>query len=84
MVKRERIARFDKPVHFTFHWVEKNHRRDLDNIAAGKKLIIDGLVVCGILAGDGWKHVTGFSDLFTVVDEDTPNPGVMVEIEEEG
>jgi hypothetical protein len=57
--------------------VEKNRRRDQDNIAAGKKLVIDGLVQAGVLAGDGWKYVRGFFDEFSV---DPTRPGVMVTI----
>lgn len=60
------VSPFDGPVEVGFYWVEVNHRRDLDNIAAGKKLVFDGLVASGLLAGDGWKHVRGFWDQFTV------------------
>lgn len=42
-------------------WVEQNKRRDPDNITAGVKFILDGLVASGILPGDGWSHVTGIS-----------------------
>jgi len=65
------------PVTIRFHWVEKGRRRDPDNIAAAKKLILDALVSCGVFQGDGWKHIAGFSDEFSV---DKDKPGVWVEL----
>lgn len=47
-------------------WIEKNRRRDPDNIAAGKKFIMDALVDHGVLQGDGWQHVVSYSDSFDV------------------
>ena len=63
-----------------FVWVEKDRRRDLDNIAFAKKFILDALVKNGILKGDGWSCVTGFSDSFRV---DKERPRIEVYIEEE-
>lgn len=60
-----------------FVWREKNKRRDPDNVAgAGRKLILDGLVNGGVLPGDGWAQVAGWTDVFEVSDE----PGVRVTI----
>jgi len=61
----------------TFTWIEKDKRRDKDNIAAGKKLVIDGLVEAGILNNDGWSDISGFDDHWDV---DVKRPGVYVEI----
>jgi hypothetical protein len=69
-VKRARLA---------FLWIERDKRRDLDNIAAAKKFVNDGLVNAGILSGDGWAGVVGFSDEFAV---DPGRHGVEVTIEE--
>jgi Holliday junction resolvase RusA-like endonuclease len=64
-----------------FKWIEPNRKRDKDNIAAGgRKIILDALVEAGVLAGDGWKHVDGFTDLFSVDDK----TGVEVSIIEAG
>ncbi|MDF1565312.1 MAG: hypothetical protein P1V51_19905 [Deltaproteobacteria bacterium] len=65
----------DYPVHVHFRWIERNRRRDKDNVAGAKKLIIDGLRYAGILANDGWEHVVGFSDDFAV---DKERPGVEI------
>lgn len=66
-------------VYIKFYWVEKERRRDPDNISAGKKYILDALVQKGILQNDGWKDIAGFSDEFFI---DKNNPGVRVEIYE--
>lgn len=71
-----------KPMNYVnvlFCWVEPKRNRDKDNIAAGKKFIFDALMTTGIIKGDGWRHVSGFSDDF-VVNKD--KPGVWVTLEE--
>ena len=69
----------EKPVYVTFVWVEKHRKRDLDNIAAGKKFIFDALVKQKILKNDGWKHVKGWTDEFNVSKD---SPGVFVILQE--
>lgn len=65
---------------FTFRWVERNQKRDPDNLAGGgRKMFFDGLVVAGVLENDGWKQIGGWSDRFEV----GPSPGVHVTIREE-
>ena len=46
-------------VHYDF--VEPNRRRDPDNLAGGSKVLTDGLVKAGVLAGDGWDEIAGLS-----------------------
>lgn len=70
---------FEKPVYIDFRWYEENTRRDKDNIAFAKKFILDALVELGILQGDGWKWMTGFSDSFFI---DKDNPRIEIEITE--
>lgn len=65
----------NKLVFLIFRWVEKDKRRDKDNIAFAKKFIQDALVKMGTIPGDGWKDVIGFIDLFDI---DKKNPGVEV------
>lgn len=67
----------ENPVFVVFHWVEKDKRRDHDNVAFAKKFILDALVKTGVLKGDGWKHVIGFIDLFSI---DSKMAGVEVTI----
>lgn len=64
-------------VRLRFVWHEKHRQRNPDNIAAGKKLVIDGLVVAKVLRNDGWDQIAGFVDDWRV---GSP-PGVLVIIE---
>ena len=75
-----RGVRIERPVFMEYTWVEKNRRRDLDNISSfGRKVIQDALVASGVLKDDGWKYVVGFSDRFEV---DKDNPRIEVRIRE--
>ena len=69
---------FSKPIKIHFHWVEANKRRDLDNIAAAKKFILDAMVKQGKLLDDNRKFVTAFTDTFEYSDESK----VVLEIED--
>lgn len=68
--------RITRPVFVRFRWVERDRRRDRDNISAfGRKVILDALVSLGILRDDGWDYVTGLSDEFAV---SSSNPHIEV------
>lgn len=58
------LPKFEKPVKIHFIWIEKDKRRDLDNICFAKKFILDALVKCGKLKDDNRKCVTAFTDEF--------------------
>lgn len=66
-------------VFILYRWVEPNKRRDPSNVAFAKKFIEDALVDIGVIQNDGWKHIYGFADSFSV---DKDNPRVEVTIEE--
>ena len=61
------------------HWYCKNRKKDPDNIMAGIKFILDGLVVGGVLENDGWKQIKGISHEIYL---DRDNPRIEVEIKE--
>jgi Holliday junction resolvase RusA-like endonuclease len=65
------------PVHIGYVWYMKDQRKDLDNIAFAKKFINDGLVLAGILPGDGQKHIAGFTDTF-IVDRERPRVEIVI------
>jgi Holliday junction resolvase RusA-like endonuclease len=79
MLLAKGLPPISRPVYMHYLWVEPNQRRDKDNIVFARKFIQDGLVRAGVLQGDGWKHIAGFSDSFAV---DKHNPRVEVRIEE--
>lgn len=70
---------FTGKVHITYKWYEQNQKRDLDNIAFAKKFIQDALVGLGVLQGDSWQHIVGFTDEFYI---DKENPRIEVIISE--
>ena len=71
-----------EPVFMRYLWVEKNRRRDKDNISSFcRKVIQDALVKMGVLRNDGWENIEGFSDSFAV---DKGKPRIEIEIEEPG
>lgn len=73
-------VKIEKPVFMEYLWVERNQRRDLDNISSfGRKVIQDSLVHSHVLKNDGWKEITGFSDTFEV---DATYPRIEVRIRE--
>lgn len=59
-----RLPVFERPIKIHFHWVEENKRRDLDNICAAKKFILDAMVKQGKLKDDNRRFVTAFTDTF--------------------
>lgn len=74
-----RLPVIKPPIKVHFTWVEKNKKRDLDNISAvGKKFIMDTLQICGKLENDNPKCVVGYSDEFEIGNEYK----VIMEIEE--
>ena len=72
------FQRTQKMMHY--HWVEKDRRRDKDNVSGyGRKVIQDSLVKAGYLRNDGWGEIVGFTDTFSV---DKGRPRIEVIIEE--
>lgn len=68
------------PVMMFYLWVEKDRRRDKDNVSGyGRKIIQDALVKGGFLKNDGWNDIEGFADDFAV---DKGNPRIEIVIEE--
>jgi hypothetical protein len=60
------------------NWHCKDKRKDKDNISAGKKFILDGLVEAGILKSDGFNYIASFHDTFFV---DSQNPRIEITIQ---
>lgn len=73
------LPHFSSPIKIHFHWIEKNKKRDLDNLCAAKKFILDAMVKQGVLKDDNRNCVTGFRDTFEYGKETK----VVIEIEEE-
>lgn len=63
---------------FKFTYVEKNRKRDKDNIASCKKFLFDAMVARGVINNDGWKWVGRFEEDFLLGEEHK----VIIEITE--
>ena len=74
-----KLVRPSRPIRVVFNWYEPDKKRDIDNIRAGAKFIMDALVQAKVISDDGWACVVGMADTFSV---DKDNPGVMVVLEE--
>ena len=67
VIRAEHLKPISKPVVMHYKWYEPNRKRDKDNISSyGRKVIQDALVKMGILRGDGWKYIIGFTDTFQI------------------
>jgi len=74
-----RSPMFKKPS-LKITWYEKNKKRDMDNIVAGKKFILDGLVTAGIIKDDSRKYINSIHD---IIKDDSKNPRIEVTLTEE-
>ena len=75
------LAKIKYPVRIEISWVERDSRRDIDNVASGgTKVLLDGLVMAGVLPDDSRKWIRGISHRFPPPDK--AHPRVIVDIEE--
>jgi Holliday junction resolvase RusA-like endonuclease len=72
----KKLPKYEK-VGLLITWHEPDRRRDPDNITAGQKFILDGMVAAGTIPNDSQKHIKGILHRFGV---DKQNPRVEVEI----
>lgn len=76
-IAKSEIKKQLKKIDLEITWICKNRRKDKDNIIAGTKFILDGLVVAGIIEDDGWKQIGDISHKFEV-DKDNPRVEVLI------
>lgn len=75
-----KMPKWNNPIKIHFHWIEGNKKRDLDNVAFGKKFILDAMVKENKLKDDNRKYVVGFTDSFSYSKDGSFK--VVLEIEE--
>jgi Holliday junction resolvase RusA-like endonuclease len=68
-----------KAANLIITWYCPNKRKDKDNIMAGAKFILDGLMKAERIKNDGWKQIRDITHRFEV---DKLDPRVEIEIEE--
>ncbi len=75
--RKAKLGHYAAPVSIHCLWREGSARRDPDNIHAGVKFVLDGLVEAGVVSGDGRRHIAAvMHDVVTVAE----NPGVTIQI----
>ena len=70
--------RFKVPVTIAFVWIEPNAKRDIDNVTAGQKVILDALVLCGVIKNDTRQWIKGISHEFQEPNKIDPRIEVTV------
>ena len=74
------IGKHLKKIDLNITWYCKDRRKDKDNISGGgTKMILDGLVMGGIITGDGWRYIGNITHSFNI---DKLNPRIVVTIKE--
>ncbi len=76
--KRDTKRKYNK-IDLEITWYCKDKRKDKDNIMAGTKFILDGLVAAGVIQNDGWTNI---GDIRHKFDVDKQDPRVEVRITE--
>jgi Holliday junction resolvase RusA-like endonuclease len=77
----EKVPKFVGPVRLHIRWIEKDRRRDRDNIQSAAKFVLDGLVLAGVIRGDSQRWVTDLTH--EIAEPDPKNPRIEVTIEQE-
>lgn len=62
---------------YHINWYRPNRRADKDNVMAGTKFILDGLVAAGKISNDGWDEIGDITHSFYI---DKNNPRVEITI----
>lgn len=75
---RQTSGRITQPFRLRVTWIERDLRRDPDNVAAGIKFIADALVEVGRIPNDTREFVRGIEHIFQLPDKQ--NPRIEVEV----
>ena len=78
-IKNQCKAKYER-IKISIIWYEPNKRRDFDNISSATKFILDALVKCEVIPGDGWRFLE--PDLHHKFKLDKDNPRIEITIEE--
>ena len=68
----------DGPVAIALTWVERDRRRDQDNVTSGQKYLLDGIVAAGVLLDDSQRYVPQPSTNEITHDKDAPGVWVVI------
>lgn len=74
------VPTFTTPVTVAFRWIERDFRRDPDNVCVGAKFALDALVELGRIPNDTRRWIKGITHEFP--EPDNMNPRIEVTLEE--
>lgn len=75
----QRVPKFTKPITLRFTWVEKDKRRDRDNVAAGgSKIFLDAMKEMDLIKDDSRKWVADIQHDTTRIDKTNPHVEVLI------
>ena len=77
LLARTSLPKLEPPINLRFTWYRRNMKTDPDNIMAGQKFVIDGLVEAERIPNDGWNEIASIMHDFEV---DKSDPRVEVEL----
>lgn len=80
-IRKSKVPKIELPVKIKITWIEKNKKRDLDNIVSAKKYIFDALVKEKIIKNDSQKYVVELLPDEIIIDRNVKDGKVIVEIE---
>lgn len=78
-----RLPSLNVPVRIKIRWIEPRSNRDVDNVAAGAKYVLDGLVNAGVLRDDDRTSVVGIIHEFPPPDPHWPRIEVEIDTDVE-
>lgn len=79
-IRKAKTPKILTPFKITYTWIEKNKKRDIDNVSSAKKYILDALQNAGIILNDSPKFYIAHEDKF-IYDKEKGDR-VIIEIEE--
>lgn len=77
-IRAAKLRTVNDPVRLSFHWIEKDNRRDHDNCMFAQKFVLDALVHMKILPDDSRRYV---QQITHSISTDKADPRIEVEIE---
>lgn len=78
--KRFKVPAFKVPIILKIAWIEKNRRRDRDNVSSGgSKIILDAMKHLGIIIDDSRRWVHDIQNGTTQIDKVRPRIEIWIE-----
>lgn len=81
-LRKSNVPKFSEPISIHINWVEKDARRDRDNVSSGgTKILLDAMQKYGIIVNDSRKWVKDIVHNTNVIDKKNPRVEVHIEWE---